>query len=383
MKIANCKLQTERSAELCGFQAAVDFQFSIFNFQFAISFSWRLLLSRRTPPKPRKIVIPFDFVSTFDDGHYGRMLGDMVLEEAFARRAASSCPSRCWTSATTATSTATSRRRTRDLAEMKKIVQDGFGGQIGIWGSVERVPGGPGRGLRPGDQVRRLLRPAEPKVIYEVKTRTNSASEIPHVYVKRCSTPWRAGEPRREPAAASDRGCRGELEEDPESRQGRFRARRRRRAQRLGPRGRPGARAAGRAGPLDRRKGNPKNKVIRFTLDRTSPRMKASCTTATISGRGRGEVPLPVPLALATARRRRSSSSATTTSPRALPAREVYRSQQNLKGPSNTWNTQTEDFTPKHTKYPPHWGRVMLYAYLEPGTVEWDDVIVKQIGKKP
>ena len=59
--------------------------------------------------------------------------------------------------------------------------------------------------------------------------------------------------------------------------------------------------------------------------------------------------------------------------------REVYRSQQNLKGPNNNWNTQTEDFTPKHTKYSPNWGRVMLYAYLAAGVVEFDDVVVKQI----
>ena len=56
--------------------------------------------------------------------------------------------------------------------------------------------------------------------------------------------------------------------------------------------------------------------------------------------------------------------------------REVYRSQQNLKGPKNVWNTQTEDFTPGHTKYTPRWGRVMLYGYLGAGVVEFDDVVV-------
>ncbi|MBN1590655.1 MAG: hypothetical protein JW888_14165, partial [Pirellulales bacterium] len=43
------------------------------------------------------------------------------------------------------------------------------------------------------------------------------------------------------------------------------------------------------------------------------------------------------------------------------------------------WNTQTEDFSPKHTKYTPRWGRVMLFGYLGAGTVEFDDVVVKQI----
>ncbi len=63
--------------------------------------------------------------------------------------------------------------------------------------------------------------------------------------------------------------------------------------------------------------------------------------------------------------------------------REVYRSQQNLQGPGGKWNTQTEDFTPKHTKYSPKWGRVMLYAYLSPGEVEFDDVVVKQVSPPP
>jgi hypothetical protein len=63
--------------------------------------------------------------------------------------------------------------------------------------------------------------------------------------------------------------------------------------------------------------------------------------------------------------------------------REVYRCQMALDGPKNAWNTHTEDFTPKHTKYSPKWGRVMLYAYLGAGEVEFDDVVVKQIVPPP
>ncbi len=59
--------------------------------------------------------------------------------------------------------------------------------------------------------------------------------------------------------------------------------------------------------------------------------------------------------------------------------RECYRSQQNLKGAKNQWHTHTEDFTPRHTKYEPKWGRVMLYAYLGAGVVEFDDVVLRQI----
>jgi hypothetical protein len=64
-----------------------------------------------------------------------------------------------------------------------------------------------------------------------------------------------------------------------------------------------------------------------------------------------------------------------------LQRREVYRSQEPLcgTGKHTNWTTHTEDFTPKHTKFSPKWGRVMLYGYLEPGLAEFDDVTVKQI----
>jgi len=63
--------------------------------------------------------------------------------------------------------------------------------------------------------------------------------------------------------------------------------------------------------------------------------------------------------------------------------REVYRSQQNLQGSAGAWNVQTEDFTPQHTRFTPRWGRVMLYAYWPAGSVEWDDVVVKQVAPAP
>ena len=63
--------------------------------------------------------------------------------------------------------------------------------------------------------------------------------------------------------------------------------------------------------------------------------------------------------------------------------REVYRSQQNLQGSAGAWNVQTEDFTPQHTQFTPRWGQVVLYAYWPAGSVEWDDVVVKQIAPVP
>ena len=66
--------------------------------------------------------------------------------------------------------------------------------------------------------------------------------------------------------------------------------------------------------------GNPKNRVIRFTLDKNVAENEGVMYYSDLfPRRGRGQVPLPVPLALGRSRRPRSSSSATTRSPRALP----------------------------------------------------------------
>lgn len=60
--------------------------------------------------------------------------------------------------------------------------------------------------------------------------------------------------------------------------------------------------------------------------------------------------------------------------------REVYRSQQNFfEFEPGVWLTHTQDFTPTHTKYSPKFGRVMLYAYICEGKVEYDDIVVKKV----
>jgi len=60
--------------------------------------------------------------------------------------------------------------------------------------------------------------------------------------------------------------------------------------------------------------------------------------------------------------------------------REVYRSQQNLfRHPAEVWVTHTEDFIPRHTRFSPKFGRIMLYGYLGAGAIHYDDVVVKKI----
>ena len=63
--------------------------------------------------------------------------------------------------------------------------------------------------------------------------------------------------------------------------------------------------------------------------------------------------------------------------------REVYRSQQMLYHyPYGQWYTHTEDFTPRHTRFSPKLGRIMLYGYHGAGVIQYDDIIVKKI-KEP
>ena len=71
-----------------------------------------------------------------------------------------------------------------DLEKMKKIVQDDFGAQIGIWGSIERAPGEEGEIYDLAIKCVDFSAQPSPKVLYEVKARTNSTGEIPHLYVK-------------------------------------------------------------------------------------------------------------------------------------------------------------------------------------------------------
>lgn len=47
--------------------------------------------------------------------------------------------------------------------------------------------------------------------------------------------------------------------------------------------------------------------------------------------------------------------------------------------PTGGWTTYSGDFTPRHGAYTPRWLRVMLYAYLEPGVIYFDDCVLKEI----
>jgi len=353
----------------------------------------------------RKVVIPFDFESKFDDGRYGQMVGDMVWKK-LDREKGFIIPETMLDVRDFCQSQGIKPGPDTSLNKMKGIVRDDFGAHIGIWGSVERVPGHEGDVYDLVVKCVDFSAAPEPKVIYEASARTQVVSEIPHVYVKQMLDALYGRKPGG--PAPPDELAEKAWQENPNLVAGGDFQR--------GTAGVPlGWNPGWEAGDVNQYErlgnvvkwlpeyGNPENRVIRFTLS------KGLGDSTGVAYYSKGFFPIEERAKYRFQCRWRSNGPAVkvfikcydevdTTyrregeTPAAAPGmrekryipkigqvREVYRSQQNLKGPKNQWNTQTEDFTPKHTKYTPRWGRVMLYAYLGAGVVEFDDVVVKQI----
>lgn len=328
----------------------------------------------------QKVVIPFDFESKFDDGRYGKMIGDMLWKK-LEKQGGFVIPETMQDVRDGCERTATRPNPDTPLKKMKEIVVTGQAGDIGIWGKVERVAG------FEEDVYDLWITVADftvdpPKVIYELKKgRTKTVSEIPHVYVKealdklygRQPPPPVAADPKQEERWAKGPNLveNGDFEK--------------------------GTKAPTAWDPLPKhvswvKEQESGSKIIRFTIPpdvaessgvlyysaffpvemgatyRFQCRYKTSGTAVKVFVKCYAELPTKFSKDGKSAQYER---------------REVYRSQQNLKGGANAWNTQTEDFTPVHSKYTPRWGKVMLYGYYPAGTVEWDDVIVKQIAPPP
>ncbi len=323
----------------------------------------------------RKVVIPFDFVSKFDDGRYGQMVGDMVWKK-LSRESNFIVPETMQDVRDQCESHKLRPSPELSLDRMKKIVEDEFGGHVGIWGSVERVAGAEGENYDIVVKCVDFSAKPRPKVVYEAKARTNSVSEIPHVYVKQMLDALAGRKPDAPPgldpvAEENWKKNANLVKGDFERGEGRV------------PIG--WERVAGQQreplGGLVRwttEKGGSVNKVVLFTLDRNVAENEGVMYYSDF-------FPVEEGAKYRFQCRWRSDAPAAKVFIKCYDEdetgrrREVYRSQQNLKGSNGSWNTQTEDFTPKHTKYTPRWGRVMLYAYLSPGQIEWDDVVIKQI----
>lgn len=346
----------------------------------------------------QKVVIPFDFVSKFDNGRYGEMVGDLVAKK-LEREGGFAVPEMADVRDLCSTNQIKLAPDT-PLDKVKEVVRGTFDGDIAIWGSIERVE------LEIYDLVIKCVdftSGPEPKVIYEKTARTNSAGEISHLYVKEMLAKlYGRGEQGPKPV---DQLVEAAWAKNPNLVKGSDFER--------GSGGVPfgwESRAGQQREPLGREVtwipevGNTKNQVVRFTLDRavaesTGVMYYSDFFPVTEGATYRFQVRYrtngPSPKVFIKCYDEMGSEYKENSAPTRLKAkrpsgskeylpeegqrREVYRSQQNLKGGKNVWNVQTEDFTPKHTKYSPKWGRVMLYAYLSPGVMEWDDVVIKEI----
>ncbi len=385
---------------------------SIYNLQFAIcnlqsphntrglllSVVFLALLAGVPSFAEEKVVIPFDFVSKFDDGVYGEKVGDMLWQR-LNKQGKFVIPETMLDVRDTCKTNGRKPSPERSLDEMKKIVREDFGAHVGIWGSVERVPG---HEWEVYDVVLKCVdfSGPKPKVIYDRKARTKSVSEIPHLYVKEMLDALYGRKPGGPPPV--DESIEENWKKNPNLVIGDFQ-------QGSGkiPKGWESTGAQPRE-PLGNKvkwiaeAGNPKNRVVRFTFDKATgdsygvmyyskpfPIEELAMYRFQCRWRTNGpavKVFIKCYDRMGTKYQRESERTAERSpgdDEQPSQDREVYRSQQNLKGPKNEWNTQSQEFTPKHTQFTPRWGRVMLYAYLGAGVVEFDDIVLKQVKPPP
>ena len=354
-----------------------------------------------------KVVIPFDFVSKFDDGRYGQKVGELIWKK-LDRLQGFEIPKTMLDTRDFCKRHNLHPSPELPLEKMQQIVRDDFAAHIGIFGSVERVPG------HEWDVYQLVIKCVDfsggtPRIIYRCDARTKVVSEIPHVYVKQMLDALYGRTPPRPPPV--DLLAEKNWKKNPNLVAGDFER---------GAGGVPvGWDAHWEAGEVSQRErlgrtvqwlteaGNPTNHMIRFTLHKSlgdttgvayygdffpvdeNARYRFQCrwrsTGPAVKVFVKGYAEQRDEHAAYPARGIKESQSsrkgAVAAGGPGYVRRQVYRSQQDLKGPKNTWNTHTQDFTPKHSKVAPRWGRVMLYAYVGAGVVEFDDVVVKQIGR--
>ena len=350
-----------------------------------------LALGKVTGAEERKpVVIPFDFQSKFDDGRYGQMVGDM-LWKMLQREKGFVIPESMEEVRSLCRTNQIALGPDTPLDKVEQVVRRDFDANIGIWGSIERVPGTEGDAYDLSIRCVDFRTPSQPKVIFELTgARTKTVSEIPHRYAKQmldqlCQrTPGAA--PGSNPTAEENWRTNPNLVEGGDFEQ----------AEQGVPRGWED-RAGQQREPLGNlvrwlpESGNPQNHLIHFSFAKEVGDNEGVMyyskefpvepgATYRFQCRYRTNGPaVKVFIKCYDEKTTPYRPDGQPSSGRGYERREVYRSQQNLKGPQATWNTQTEDFVPRHSRYQPRWGRVMLYAYLGGGEVDFDDVVVKQI----
>ena len=130
-----------------------------------------------------KVVIPFDFVSKFDDGRYGKIVGEMIWKK-LDRQGRFVIPETMLDVRDTCKSNNLQLTPDAPLPEVRKILDETFAAHVAILGSVERAAG---HDAEVYDLVIKCVDfsgGSAPKVVYQRSARTKSVSEIPHLYVK-------------------------------------------------------------------------------------------------------------------------------------------------------------------------------------------------------
>ena len=319
----------------------------------------------------KKTVIPFDFESRFDEGRYGAIVGDMIWKK-LSRDSKFVVPESMEDVRGVCQQLKFRPRPATSLADISKVVRDDFGGDIAVWGGIERVE------PHETDVYELTIRAVDfsgdkPVVLFDESHQTESVSEIPHVYVKNLMARL-SGRDTSEPAAPPIPGI---PTGDNLVVNGTFQSR---------GDSPPGWDPIPVSIKIIREK---ENHFLRMSLSED-----VAGTTGVLYYSD--FFPVEAGTTYRFTCRYRTSGSAVKVFVKCYdefqkrervknePAqrREVYRSQQNLKGAAGEWNSHTEDFTPKHPKFTPKWGRVMLYAYWPAGTVDWDEIEVRRLSRK-
>ena len=101
------------------------------------------LFSQPRGPRPnaatRRVVIPFDFVSTFDDGEYGRTIGEMIWTK-LRRQGGFILPESMQDVRDWCQRTKMIPGPDTPLTRMQEIVSGEQAGDIGIWGKIDAWP---------------------------------------------------------------------------------------------------------------------------------------------------------------------------------------------------------------------------------------------------
>ena len=169
----------------------------------------------------KKIVIPFDFESRFDNGDYGQNIGEMFWTK-LRRQGGFILPESMQDVRDWCQCAGNIPGPDTSLSRMKEIVAKEQAGDIGIWGKVERVAGFETDGYDLWISVADFS-VDPPLMIYQKKARTRTVGEIAQRLCQgsdRCSLrPARAGRHGPRPHAPRT------VEQGTQSRARRFRAR--------------------------------------------------------------------------------------------------------------------------------------------------------------